>query len=345
MPNRAQRRAPERQAQKLATRGVSAVSLSWAALPMSEEDDTLFWMQGQPKPASEADMNSALLYIVSPDYLKAMGIALHKGRFFTNHDDNHAPLVVVVDEEFAHKFFANQNPIGKRLEPQDPNGEAEIVGVVAHVKQWGLHTDDKQKLRAELYIPIFQQEDSVFSKMVPGVDVIVRSNQPPTQVFAALRRASASMNSEQAIYGQQTMNEVISGTIGAQRFSMMLLVAFSSLALILAMIGVYGVTSYSVGRRTNEIGIRMALGARRSEVFRLVLGEGMQLAVLGTLLGIVAALLLTRLLSGLLFGVSAHDPLTLAGVAILLGVVAALASWIPARRATRVDPMVALRHE
>lgn len=328
-----------------ATRGVSAVSLSWAALPMSEDDEDLFWMQGQPKPASEADMNWALRYIVGPDYLKAMGISLHQGRFFTNHDDNHAPLVVVIDEEFAHKFFANQNPIGKRLELQDPNGEAEIVGVVAHVKQWGLDIDDKQKLRAELYIPILQQEDSVFSKMIPGVDVIVRSDQPPTQVFAALRRTSASMSSEQAIYDQQTMNEIISGTIGAQRFSMLLLAAFATLALILAMIGVYGVTSYSVGRRTNEIGIRMALGARRSEVFRLVLGEGLQLALLGTLLGIAAALLLTRLLSGLLFGVSAHDPLTLAGVAILLGVVAAVASWIPARRATRVDPMVALRHE
>ena len=113
-------------------------------------------------------MNAALLYIVDPDYLKARGISLHKGRFFTPHDDNHAPLVVVVDEEFAHKFFANQNPIGKRLELQDPNGEAEIVVVGAHVKQWGLDTDDKQKLRAELYSPIFQQEDSVFSKMVPG---------------------------------------------------------------------------------------------------------------------------------------------------------------------------------
>lgn len=153
------------------------------------------------------------------------------------------------------------------------------------------------------------------------------------------------MNHEQVLFGEETISEIIGESIAARRFAMILLGAFAALALILAMMGVYGVTSYSVGRRTNEIGIRMALGARRSEVFRLVLSEGMQLATVGTVVGILAALLLTRLLSGLLFGVSAHDPLTLAGVAIILGAIAALASWIPARRAMRVDPMVALRHE
>ncbi len=312
---------------------------------MLGDDEGLFWMPGQPKPSSESDMNWSLRYIVGPDYLKVMRIPLVRCRFFSNHDDNHSPLVMVVDEEFARKFFPNESPIGKRLELQDPSGEAEIVGVVGHIKQWGLDTDDKQQLRAQMYVAILQQQDPVMPKMVPGVDVVVRCAAPPTVVFNALRRASTSMNSEQVIYGAQTMNEIIAGTIAARRFSMILLGAFAALALLLAMIGVYGVISYSVGRRTNEIGIPMALGAPRSQVFSLVLGEGMKLASLGTLAGIVAALALTRLLSRLLFGVSAHDPLTFIGVAIMLAAIAAIACWIPARRAMHVDPMVALRHE
>ena len=335
----------ETQSRFAATPGVSAVSLSWGALPLSGDDEELFWMQGQPKPESESDMNWALRYIVGADYLKVMHVPLLKGRFLTNRDDNHAPLAVVVDEEFARRFFANENPIGKRLELQDPSGEAEIVGLVGHVKQWGLDTDDKQKLRAEMYVSILQQQDPAIPKMVPGVDVIVRCSATPATVFDALRRTSAAMNHEQVLFGEETMSEIIGESIAARRFAMILLGVFAALALVLAMMGVYGVTSYSVGRRTNEIGIRMALGARRSEVFRLVLSEGMQLASLGTIVGILAALMLTRLLSGLLFGVSAHDPLTLGGVAIVLGAIAALASWIPARRAMRVDPMVALRHE
>jgi predicted permease len=330
----------ETQARFAATPGVEAVSLSFGALPLEGDDEELFWLKGQPKPASESDMNWALRYAVGPDYLKVMRIALRQGRFLNNHDDNHAPLVVVVDEEFARKFFGKANPIGQRLELTDPHGEAEIVGVVAHVKQWSLDTDDKETLRAQLYLPILQQVDPV-----GGMDVVVRFTGSPTPVFEALRRTSAAMSSEQVIYGQETMNEVIAGTIAARRFAMILLGAFAALALALAMMGVYGVTSYSVGRRTNEIGIRMALGAKRSGVFRLVLGEGMRLAMIGTAVGIVAALAVTQWLEGLLFGVSAHDPLTLAGVAILLSSTVALATWIPARRATRVDPMVALRHE
>ncbi|MGA8029664.1 MAG: FtsX-like permease family protein [Bryobacteraceae bacterium] len=274
-----------------------------------------------------------------------MRIPLLRGRFFTNRDDNHSPLTAVVDEEFARRFFGNKNPVGQRLELQDPPGEAEIVGLVGHVKQWGLDTDSQQKLRAEIYVPILQQFDEAISKMVPGVDVMVRCASSPTTVFNALRRASAAMSSEQVVYAPQTMDEVIAGTIAARRFSMILLGGFAALALVLAIIGIYGVTSYSVGRRTNEIGIRMALGAHRRQIFGLVLREGMRLALLGTFLGIIAALALTRLLSGLLFAVSAHDPLTLTGVAAVLAAVAAMACWIPARRAIRVDPMVALRHE
>ncbi len=344
-PEAIRARLRETQARFAATPGVTAVAFSWGALPMLGDDEALFWMKGQPKPASEFEMNMALGYIVSADYLKAMGIQLRRGRFFTQHDDNHSPLVVVVDTEFARKFFPGEDPIGKRVELEDPEGEAEIIGLVSHVKQWGLDTDDTQSLRAQMYIPLLQQEDGVIPKMVPGVDVIVRCAMPPTAVFRGLRRTSTSMDRNQVIFGMQTMNEVIAGTLTARRFSMILLTAFAGVALMLAIIGVYGVTSYSVGRRTNEIGIRVALGARRSEILRLVLGEGMSLTIIGTLAGILAALLMTRLLSNMLFGVSAHDPLTLAAVAFLLGAVTIAACCIPAMRAMRVDPVVALRYE
>jgi predicted permease len=339
----------ETEARFAAAPGVHSVALVWGSFPLSEDDQELFWLQGQPKPTNEADMSWALRYFVGPDYLSAMRIPLVSGRFFTHSDDNHSPRVVVIDEEFAHKFFANENPVGKRVEVTDPAGEAEIVGVVGHVKQWSLSedlpSDDAPPLRAELYFPSMQQQDGVMRLLVPGVNVVVRCDGPTAGVLAALRRTSAEMNGEQVISGVQTMDEIIAQTISERRFSMILLGAFAAVALLLAMIGVYGVISYSVERRTNEIGIRMALGAERSTVFRLVLGEGMRLAVIGAVVGIVAALALTRLLLSMLFGVSAHDPLTFAAVALVLSVVAAVACWIPAWRATRVDPMIALRHE
>jgi predicted permease len=328
-----------------ATPGVSAVSLSWGAFPLELDDEELFWMQGQPRPISRMDMNWALRYIVGPDYLEAMRIPLLSGRFFTKRDDRHAPQVVVVDEEFARKYFGKENAVGKRVELLDPSGEAEIVGIVRHVKQWGLDTDSEEKLRAQMYLPLFEQRDDEITQMVPGVDVVVRCASSPMAVFGSLRRVSAEMNADQVIYEAQTMDEIIAGTLAARRFSMILLGAFAGVALLLATIGVYGVISYSVGRRTNEIGIRIALGARRSHVFSLVLSEGMRLALAGTILGVIAAMALTHLLSDLLFGVGARDPLTFVGVAMVLNGVAAVACWIPARRAMRVDPVIALRYE
>lgn len=338
-------RLREAEARFAATPGVTAVALSWGALPMMDDDEELFWMKGQPKPATNADMNWALRYIVGSDYLKAMGIRLQRGRFFTNHDDNHSPLVVAVDEAFARQFFGNENPIGKRVELEDLGGEAEIVGVVAHVKQWGLDTDDKEKLHAQMYVPILQQEDGAISKMAPGVGVVVRYTGSPAAVFDALRHTSEQMDRDQLVSGMETMEEVIAASMAARRFSMILLSVFAGIALLLAMIGVYGVTSYSVARLTNEIGVRIALGASRKQILGLVLGEGMSLTMSGTIAGILAAMLMTRLLSNMLFGVSAHDPLTLGIVAVVLGVVAVIACWIPANRAMGVDPMVALRYE
>jgi predicted permease len=332
-----------------ATPGVHSVSVVWGSFPLSEDDQQLFWMPGQPKPISENDMNWATRYFVGPDYLKTMRIPLVAGRFFTAADDNHSPRVVVIDEVFAHKYFPNENPVGKRLEMTDPDDEAEIIGVAGHVKQWTLYEDspgDKAPpLRAEIYVAHLQTEDGVLHLLVPGVDVAVRCDGATSAVLAALRRTNADMNPGQVISNVETLNDMEGDTIAQPRFATMLLGGFAVVALVLAMIGVYGVISYSVERRTNEIGIRMALGAERSSVFRLVLGEGMRLAIVGAVVGVVAALALTRLLESLLFGVSAHDPLTYAAVAAVLAVVAAVACWLPAYRATRVDPMEALRYE
>ena len=320
--------------------GVQGVAFSWGAAPLQGDDEWQFWIDGQPKPASENDMNWAIDYVVDYDYLKIMGIPLKSGRFFTAQDDEHAARVAVVDEVLANQFFAGQNAIGKRLHLN--NGEiVEIIGVVGHVKQWGLDTDDKETLRAQLYTPFMQLPAEGIGG---GAGVVVRSDQP-AKVFESIRQANNQMSSDQVVSGAQTMSEVIASSLAERQFSMILFGIFAALALLLASIGIYGVVSYLAGQRTHEIGVRMAMGARRRDVLRLVLGQGLKMAFLGVAVGIAAALALTRLMANLLFGVSATDPITFAGVGIILTFVALLACFVPARRATRVDPIVALRYE
>ena len=325
--------------------GVQAVSQTWGAVPLSGDDEQLFWPEGQPKPTHENDMNWAIDYIVEPDYLKAMGIPLLYGRFFTPHDNEHSPLVVVVDEVFAQKYFPNQNPIGKRINLTLFNQPAEIVGVVGHVKQWGLDTDDQQSLRSDLYIPCMQMPNEFVAMTASGSSVIVRATNGPVGLLDSIRHVSARMSNQQVIFGAQTMDSLISDSMASRRFSMTLLVVFAALALLLASVGLYGVISYVVGQRAHEIGIRMALGAQPRDILRLILGRGGKLAGLGIVVGLAAALGLTRLMTSMLYGVGATDPLTFTGVAILLTLVALAACYIPARRATRVDPVVALRYE
>jgi predicted permease len=327
------------------TPGVQAVSLSWGAIPMESEDDEQFWIEGQPKPSNENDMNWALEYTVEPDYLRVMRIPLERGRFFTPRDNEHSPTVAVIDDVCARKYFPNENPIGKRINLNDFGQVAEIVGVVGHVKQWGLDSDDTQSLRAQLYHPFMQLPGDVMALSPLGIGVLVRSEGAAAALFTSIRHTSELVNNAQVIYGAQTMNEVIAGSLATRQFSMILLGSFALLALFLASVGIYGVLAYLVGQRTHEIGIRMALGASRSEVLRLVVGQGAKMALLGVALGLVAAMGLTRLMSDMLYGVSTTDPLTFIAVAILLILVALAACYIPARRATKVDPMVALRYE
>jgi len=222
---------------------------------------------------------------------------------------------------------------------------AEIVGVVGHVNQWGLDSDDTEQIRAQLYIPCMQMPDAFLSLVPGGISVVVRASNSTAGLLDAIRSTSRQMSSEQVIYAAQTMGEIISDSLAARRFSMMLLGIFAGLALLLSSVGIYGVISYLVGQRTQEIGIRVALGARRWDVLRLVLSHSVKMAVLGVLIGVAASLALTQLMGKMLYGVSATDPLTFVAVAAVLTLVALGASYIPARRAMGVDPIVALRYE
>lgn len=325
--------------------GIQAVSFSWAALPLSSDDEWLFWIDGQPKPASENDMNWALNYVVEPDYLKVMGIPLKSGRFFSDHDSERAPRVAVVDEALANKFFPGTDPVGKRLHINNGNdGIVEIVGVVGHVKQWSLDADQKEALQAQLYTPFMQLPDKAMAQSASGIGVLTRS-QNSASVFETIHRVSTQMSSQQVVFGAQSMKEIISNSLSERRFSMMLLGIFAAVALVLASVGIYGVTSYLAGQRTQEIGVRIAMGAQRREVLRLVLRQGATMAALGAGIGLAAALPLTRLMGSLLFAVNAADPLTYSCVIALLLGVSIAACWMPAYRAARMNPVDALRYE
>lgn len=325
--------------------GVQAVSQTWGALPLGDDDERTFWFEGQPKPATQDDMSWAIDYIVEPSYLKAMGIPLLNGRFFTDQDNEHSRDVVVVDDVFARKFFPNQDPIGKRILFDSLAQPAEIVGVVGHVKQWGLDSDDSWKLRAQLYIPCMQMPDAFMARQSSGSTFIVRSDGAAAGLLDSIRGVSRQMSSEEVIFGPQSMDSVIADSLAGRRFSMILLGTFAALALLLASIGIYGVISYVVGQRTNEIGIRMALGARRMDILRLILAGAGKLTLIGVAVGLICAMGLTRLMANLLYGVGPRDPLTFIAVPVILIAVALLASYLPARRATRIDPMSALRYE
>jgi predicted permease len=322
--------------------GVSAVSLQDGGLPMDGDSDDPFWITGQPKPERESDMPWALWYEVEPNYLKTMGIPLIRGRFFTARDNEHSPLVTVIDESFAEKYFPDQNPIGKSINDEFLGKPAEIVGIVGHVKQWGL--DDKLNLHAEFYIPFAQISDKYVTR-AESTGVLVRSAGSPLALLEPIRDRIEQTNSEEVVFDAHAYDEIVSRSLADRSFAMALLGAFAALALILSSIGIYGVVSYVVGQRTHEIGIRMALGAQRRDVLKQVLREGAQTALIGVAIGLLAALGLTQLMSSVLFGVSATDPLTFVVVALVLMCVSLTASYIPARRAMRVDPVIALRYE
>jgi predicted permease len=327
-----------------AVSGIEAASSTGGALPMTGDNEIPFWVDGKPKPANESEMPPTLCYMAEPDYLKVMQIPLIKGRFLTPDDNEHSPPVVVIDESFAREYFPGQDPLGKRIHFAIIGTGPEIVGVVGHVKQWGLDRDAIHAIHAQAYMPFVQIPDQFFSGP-PSATVVVRSSGAPLAMAPAIRETIEKMNSENTMYETRTMEAIVADSMSARRFSMILLSIFAGLALLLSSIGIYGVISYLAGQRTREIGIRIALGAQRGDVLRMMLGEGMKMALLGVAIGVAAALGLTRLISQMLFGVSPTDPLTFLAVALVLTGAALAACYIPSRRAMRVDPIVALRYE
>jgi predicted permease len=325
--------------------GVEAVSVTLGSRPMIHDSSLPFWIEGRPKPASDNDLPQAMFYLVESGFEPAMGITLQRGRFVTDADNETAPIVIDIDDAFARTYFAGEDPIGKRVHLLQFNVQAEIVGVVGHIKQWGPGADAKSAVEAQFFYPFMQMPEKLMSLAAGGAAVVLRIAGDPGPVMQRVRSAVEQMDSRQVIYRVQTMEGVIAESLSARRLSMVLLGVFAALALLLSCIGIYGVISYVVGQRTHEIGVRMALGAQRGDVMRLVLGEGAKMALLGVASGIAGAFGLTRLMTNELFGVDAHDPLTFAAVAVLLALVAMLACYLAARRAVRIDPGTALRCE
>jgi len=291
--------------------------------------------------AAPSDMNLpfALFRVVSPDYFRAMGIPLLRGRYFETQDSQDTTPVTLINRRLAEQYWPGEDAIGKRLKvgPADaPNSWLTVVGVVGDVRQTGLYV---QKL--EFYVPYMQERRSF---MAPR-DLVVRTKVDPAVIAGAVRKAVWSVDKDQPVSNVRTLDQVFAAAISQERFQALMLGLFAALALVLACVGLYGVISYSVVQRTHEIGVRMALGAQSVDVLRLVIRQGMLLTIAGLVIGIVAGTFATRVLTDMLFGVTPRDPLTFVGVPVLLLLVAFLACYVPARRATKVDPLEALRYE
>ena len=310
-------------------------------LPVSGGGSVIhFNITGRP-PKSPHEFVAAGYRTITPNYLETLGVPLLQGRLFTHADNEKSPAVVAINATMAHIFFPNENPLGKRLQlgalPDQQVPTMEIVGVVGDVRP-GLGIDPQ----AEMYLP-YRQADLVLP--VFQLSVVMRTAGDPTLQTSALRSALAEIDPNQPLVRVRTMEENMATTVAQPRFRAWLIGIFAALALVLAAVGVYGVMWYTVTQRTSEIGVRVTMGAQPQDVFRIIVGEGLRLALIGVGVGLVTALALTRLLRSFLFGISAYDPLTFVGVSLLLTFVAVAASFFPARRATLVDPLVALRYE
>jgi predicted permease len=310
-----------------------------SALPLTWDGGTnTFTPEGTvADPSSPRDANNR---VVTPGYFEAMRMSLRRGRLFNDGDGKDAPYVAIINETLARKFWPNRDPIGKRFKfgsPEDKTFLRRIVGVVGDVRQMRLN----EPPREEMYFPYWQAKDNW---MVPR-DLAIRTSGDPLSLAGAVRQAIWSIDKDQPVSNVMTLDDLLDQEVAQRRVQAALLGGFAALALVLACIGIYGVLSYLVSQRTREIGVRVALGASASDVFRTVAGQGMTLAGIGIAAGLAGALALSRLLGSLLFGVSAGDPLTYTGAVTVFGLVALLACYFPARRAAKVDPMVTLRHE
>jgi putative ABC transport system permease protein len=317
--------------------GVQAVAVSSSLPPDQLTVSDNFSIEGQAV-SSTGELPAGSLLTVSSDYFRALGIPVLRGRSFDATDTAEATPVAIINETMARQFFPDQDPIGKRFRqggPAENSPFMQIVGVVGDVKYEGLET----KIQPAFYEPLLQ---APWGQMFL---IVQSSTTEPLSLAPSIRSEVAAMDPNVPVARINTMNQLLFKSVAQPRFRTLLVAVFSGMALLLAAIGIYGVMSYSVTQRTHEIGIRMALGAQRTDVLKLVVGQGMALTLIGVATGLAAAFLVTRFMESLLYGVTATDPVTFAAVALVLSAVALLACFIPARRATRVDPMIALRNE
>jgi len=323
--------------------GVERVAVA-TGFPLGRATDTGYEIEGEPERSTNRWLPS-FREDVSEDYHNALKIPLLEGRLFNAQDTEKSPLVVIVDQEFVTRNFPAQRArqvIGKRLRfGSDSDGWREIVGVVGHVKQSGLNEES----RAQIYRPWTQITPKWRANLTRATDMIVKTSVDPVTLIGAIKREIRVIDKDQPIAQVQTLDDKLNDSIAPQKFTRLLLSIFGLMALSLASAGIYGVMSHAVTQRTHEIGVRMALGARPLDVLKLMVGQGMSLVVIGLLLGLAGAYATTRLMTSLLFDVTAKDPFTFAVVTVVLAIVALLACYLPARRATKVDPLVALRYE
>jgi putative ABC transport system permease protein len=315
-------------------RSVAAIT----PLPLSGADwRTGVDFTGRPATASERPLSA--VRVVTPGYFATMGIPLRKGRDFDSRDKFESGGVVAVNESFVRQYFPNEDPIGKRITPQvsldarDPI-EREIIAVVGDVKARKLTIDNNP----ELYLPHTQASSGTMT-------IVARTAMEPQSVLPSLRQTVESLNKDVPLYEARSMEQYIATAIAQPRLNMTLLVVFAGVAVVLTAVGIYGVMAYSVAQRTQEIGIRLALGAQRFDVLRMIVGQGARLVFVAMVLGVAAAFVLGKSIASLLYGVAATDLPTLLSVAFVLACIALLACWLPARRASGIDPITALRAE
>jgi predicted permease len=319
-------------------RGGATVS----ALPLSGSVSSgFFGIEGRPVPTGEQARHADMRF-VSNEYLQMMGIPLRKGRYFSDHDRPESLNVVIVDDTLARRYWPDEDPVGKRVSfDGDANDQPiwrEVAGVVGAIKHKALDAD----YRGTLYVPQIQVGGGASRYLV------ARTDSDPMALVSAVRAAIQSVDKDQPVYQVRAMDELVATSVAQKRFSTLLLGLFAAVAMILAAVGLYGVMSYAVTQRMREIGVRMALGARRRDVLKLVVGQGMLMAVNGVAIGLSAAFAMAKLISGfstLLFGVEATDTTIFVVIPLLLIGVAFVACYLPARRATQVEPLVALRHD
>jgi putative ABC transport system permease protein len=291
-----------------------------------------FFIESQSTESTE--VNLAQIAATSPGYFGAIGIPLIRGRLFTEQEDENAPGAIVVNQSFAQKFFPNEEALGKRIKLGRQSQWLTIIGIVRDVKNEGLDVE----ARPQMYRSILQASNLLLT-------LVIRTAANPSSLSQAVRSEVRSVDPDMPVFGIQTMEEVMANAVVQRRFAMVLLGMFALIALALSSVGIYGVIAYSVGQRTHEIGVRMALGASSRNVLQLIMLQGVKLTLLGVAVGIAGALAVTRFLAFLLFGITATDPITFAGITLLLLIVALAACYVPARRAMKVDPIIALRHE